>query len=130
MKSTPGSATPPPLHGQVKLVPSIRNKFSLVPEPNAETLAGEAAALIDWSEPLDGDVGDTPGAALMKSIMLKRRVGIARKSSAVKRVANPLLRASIRDPGPSTTTDSATPATFNTTVRSSVAPTPIVTSAS
>src|SRR4030095_16431528 len=103
MKSTPGSATPPPLHGQVKLVASIRNKFSLVPEPNAETLAGEAAALIDWSEPLDGEVGDTPGAALMKSIVLKRRVGIARKSSAVKRVSNPLLLASMRDPGPSTT---------------------------
>src|SRR4029450_5316842 len=111
MKSTPGSAAPPPLQGQVKVVPSIRNRFSLVPEPNAETLAGEAAALIDWSEPLDAEVGDTPGAALMKSIVLKRRVGIARKSSAVKRVANPLLLASRRDPEPSTTTDSATPAT-------------------
>src|SRR4029453_13529337 len=130
MKSTPGSATPPPLQGQVKLVPSIMNKFSLVPEPNAETLAGEAAALIDWSEPLDGEVGDTPGAALMKSTMLKRRVGIPRKSSAVKRVSTPLLRASMREPEPSTTTDSATPATFNTTVRSSVAPTPTATSAS
>src|SRR6185503_3649207 len=130
MKSTPGSATPPPLQGQVKLVPSIRNKFSLVPEPNAETLAGDMAALIDWSEPLDGEVGDTPGAALMKSTMLKRRVGIARKSSALNRVSNLLLRASMRDPDPSTTTDSATPASFRTTVRSMVAPAPIVTSAS
>src|SRR4029453_18762086 len=110
MKSTPGSAAPPPLQGQGQLVPSVRNRFSLVPGPNAETLAGEAAALIDGSEPLDGDVGDTPGAALMKSIMLKRRVGIARKSSAVKGVSNPLLRGLMRDPGPSTTTDSATPA--------------------
>src|SRR4029453_16673257 len=103
MKSTPGSAAPPPLQGHVKLVPSIRNKFSLVPEPNADTLAGEAAAFCDWSEPLDADVGDTPGASLMKSIMLKRRVGMARKSSAVKRVSNPLFCASMRDPGPSTT---------------------------
>src|SRR4030095_13992125 len=117
MKSTPGSAAPPPLHGHVKLVPSIRNRFSLVPEPNAETRAGDAAALIDWSEPLDADVGDTPGAALMKSIALKRRVGIAWKSSAVKRVSNPLLRASMREPAPWTTTDSATPATFKTIVR-------------
>src|SRR4029453_4825633 len=124
MKSTPGSAAPPPLQGQVKLVPSIRNRFSLVPEPNAETLAGEAAALIDGSEPLDGDVGDPPGAALMKSIMLKRRVGTARKASPPKRVLNPRFRASMRDPGPSTTTDSATPASFSTAVRSMVAPTP------
>ena len=36
MKSTPGSARATPLHGQVKFVPSIRNLFSLVPEPNAE----------------------------------------------------------------------------------------------
>ena len=49
-------------------MPSIRNVFSLVPEPNAETL------LVDT---LPGEVGDTPGAALMKSNMLKRRVGIA-----------------------------------------------------
>ena len=38
------------------MVPSNRNKFSLVPDPNAETLAGEAAAFTDWSEPLDGEV--------------------------------------------------------------------------
>ncbi len=38
MKSTPGSARATPLHGQVKLVPSIRNWFSLVPEPNADTV--------------------------------------------------------------------------------------------
>ena len=41
MKSTPGSDRASPLHGQVKFVPSMRNAFSLVPEPNAETLLVE-----------------------------------------------------------------------------------------
>ena len=68
--------------------------------------------------PLDGEVGDTPGAALMKSNMLNRRVGMALRYSGPKRVSNPLLRASMREPEPSTTTDSATPASFRTTVRS------------
>ena len=48
----------------------MRNVFSLVPDPNAETLLVET---------LPGDVGDTPGAALMKSNMLKRRTGIVLK---------------------------------------------------
>jgi hypothetical protein len=42
----------------VKFVPSIRNWFSLVPEPNAETVV---------VEPLDGDVAEIPGAALIRS---------------------------------------------------------------
>src|SRR5688572_12218148 len=80
MKSTPGSDRATPLHGHVKLVPSNRNWFSFVPEPNADTVA---------VVPLDGDVGDTPGAALMKSNMLARRVGMVRRSSDRKRVPNP-----------------------------------------
>ena len=38
MKSMPGSALAMPLHGHVKFVPSIRNRFSFVPEPNADTV--------------------------------------------------------------------------------------------
>src|SRR6478672_12503332 len=91
MKSTPGSDRASPLHGQVKFVPSIENAFSLVPEPNAEML------LVDM---LPGDVGEMPGAALTKSNMLKRRVGIALRSSGPKRVSNPLPRASSREPDP------------------------------
>ena len=34
------------------------------------------------TEPLDGDVGDTPGAAFMKSNMLYRRVGMTGRDSA------------------------------------------------
>ncbi len=67
MTSTLGSARETPEHGHVKLVPSIRNRFSLTPEPKAVTVL---------TVPLDGDVGDTPGAALIMSNMLKRRVGI------------------------------------------------------
>ena len=48
-------------------MPSMRNRFSLPPEPNADTVL---------TVPLDGDVGETPGAALIKSNMLNRRVGI------------------------------------------------------
>ena len=47
MKSTPGSDRATPLQGQVVLVPSIRNWFSFVPEPNAEIVV---------TVPLDGDV--------------------------------------------------------------------------
>ena len=57
MKSMPGSARVMPLHGQVKFVPSMRNWFSFVPEPNAERVAVMVL--------LAGEVGDTPGAALM-----------------------------------------------------------------
>src|SRR5215831_8999396 len=80
MMSTPGSATAPPLHGHVKFVPSMRNRFSFVAEPNVDTLL---------SVPLVGEVGDTPGAALTKSNMLYRRTGIALRSSDRKRVSNP-----------------------------------------
>src|SRR5258705_4734668 len=80
MKSTPGSDRASPLHGHVKFVPSIRNVFSLVPEPNADTL---------FVDMLPGEVGDTPGAALTKSNLLKRRVRIALRSSGPKPVSNP-----------------------------------------
>ena len=43
------------LHGRVKFVPSKGNWFSLVPEPNAETVG---------TVPLDGDAGEIPVAAL------------------------------------------------------------------
>ena len=64
MKSTPGSVRATPLHGQVKFVPSTRNWFSLVPDPNADTVV---------TVPLDGEVGEIPGAALIKSNMPARR---------------------------------------------------------
>src|SRR5438128_11721688 len=98
MKSTPGSARATPLHGQVKFVPSNRNWFSFVPEPNADTVV---------VVPLEGEVGEIPGVALIASNMLDRRVGIALRSSGPKRVPNPGFRASIRDPAPSTTIESA-----------------------
>src|SRR5262249_15116624 len=103
MKSMPGSDRATPLHGHVKFVPSIRNWFSLTPDPNADTeVVGEVA--------LDRDVGDTPGAAMIKSNILPRRVGILVMSSGPNPVANPASRASIRDPTPSTAIDSARPA--------------------
>jgi hypothetical protein len=77
----------------------MRKVFSLVPEPNADTV---------FTVPLDGDVGEIPGAARRKSNMLDRRVGIVRKSSWRNRVANPGSRTSILVPAPSTTIDSAT----------------------
>src|SRR5215831_15258571 len=116
MMSTLGSARYTPIQGQVKFVPSMRNRFSLPPEPNADTVL---------TVPLDGDVGDTPGAALIKSNILNRRVGIALRYSDPKRVSNPLSLASMREPDPSTTIDSAAPATFKITVLSRVAPRPI-----
>ena len=121
MKSTPGSARATPLHGQVKFVPSKRNWFSFVPEPNADTVV---------FVPLEGDVGEIPGAALIASNMLDRRVGIALRSSGPKRVPNPGFRASIREPAPSTTIDSARPPTVRTAVRSMVEPAPILMSSS
>src|SRR5690242_18787951 len=101
MKSTPGSDRATPLHGQVVFVPSMRNWFSFVPDPKAETVV---------MVPLDGDVGEMPGAFLSGSNMLARRLGIVRRSSGPKRVPKPGSRASIRDAPPSTTTASATPA--------------------
>ena len=121
MKSTPGSDRATPLHGHVVFMPSMRNRFSFVPEPNTEMVV---------ATPLDGEVGDTPGAALMKSNMLARRVGIALMSSGPKRVPNPGFRASMREPAPSTTTDSSRPASFRTAVRSMVAPAPMLISSS
>src|SRR3954471_8190298 len=121
MKSTPGSARATPLAGEVKLVPSIRNVFSLAPEPNADTREFPA---------VPGEVAEMPGAAPMKSNMLERRVGIALIVSGPKWVPNPLPRASRFDPRPSTTTDSVTLATVKTAVRSMVAPAPMLMSPS
>ena len=67
MTSTLGSARETPEQGQVKLVPSIRNAFSFTPDPNEDTVL---------TVPLDGDVGDMPGALRIASNMLNRRVGI------------------------------------------------------
>src|SRR5436190_11290647 len=77
MKSTPVSDRATPLHGHVELVPSIRNRFSLVPDPNAEIVV---------TVPLDGDVGETPGTFRNGSAKLERRDGMARRSSGPKRV--------------------------------------------
>src|SRR5215831_7265824 len=101
MKSIPGSARAMPVHGQVKLVPSMRNWFSLVPEPNAEMVV---------TVPLAGDIGEMPGMALIASNMLVRLDGIVFRSTNPRREAKPGFLASIRDPDPWTTTDSATPA--------------------
>ncbi len=98
MKSTPGSVRATPLHGQVVFMPSSRNWFSLVPEPNAEMVV---------AIPLDGEVGEIPGAALIQSNILARRVGIVSMSSGPKRVPNPGFRGSMREPAPCTTTDTA-----------------------
>ena len=99
----------------------MRNRFSFVPEPNTEMVV---------TTPLEGEVGDTPGAALTKSNILARRVGIATTSSGPNRVLKPGLRASMREPAPSTTTDASTPASFSVAVRSMVAPTPMSISSS
>src|SRR3954468_367379 len=98
MTSGLGSARETPAHGQVKFVPSMRNRFSFPLEPNADTVV---------TVPLDGEVGDMPGAALIESNMLTRRVGTARRYSGPKRVSKPAPRASMREPDPSTTIDSA-----------------------
>ena len=117
MTSTLGSARDTPAHGHVKFVPSMRNRFSLPPDPKADTVL---------TVPLVGDVGDTPGAARIESNMLKRRVGMVLRYSGPMRVSMPLLRTSTRDPDPSTTTDSATPARASTAVLSSVVPVPML----
>src|SRR5690349_11832010 len=116
MKSVPGSDRATPLHGHVKLVPSMRNWFSFVPDPNADIVV---------TVPLDGDVGDTPGAALTESNMLARREGIVRRSSGQKRTSTPGFLASTREMVPSTTTDAAIAAGISTAVRSTVAPAPM-----
>src|SRR6476619_513092 len=101
MKSTPGAERATPLHGQVVLVPSMRNWFSLLPDPKAEIVV---------VVPLDGEVAEMPGAARIQSNMLLRRVGIEAISSMPNRVLKPGSRASIREPAPSTPMDSVTPA--------------------
>ncbi len=111
-----GSARETPWHGQVKFVPSMRNVFSFTADPNAETVL---------TVPLDGDVGEIPGAFFRKSNMLKRRVGVVAMSSASKRVWMPLCQLSVRAVA-STVMAVAMPDKFNTTVRSIRAPVPMV----
>src|SRR5262245_10454532 len=101
MTSMPGSERATPLHGQVKFVPSMRNWFSLTLEPSADTLVADRLVVV----PLAGEVGEIPGAALIKSNMLSRPVGIVLRSSEPNLLSSPLPRASIRDPA-STVTDS------------------------
>src|SRR5712691_5084806 len=105
MTSTLGSARETPTYGPVKLVPSMRNTFSFPAEPNADTRL---------AVPLEGEVGDTPGADLIESNMLNRRVGMGPRYSGPMRVSIPLPRASMREPVPSTTIDSARPASWRT----------------
>ena len=107
MTSTLGSARDTPAHGHVKFVPSMRNRFSLPPDPNADTVL---------TVPLDGDVGDTPGAARIASNMLNRRVGMVWRYSGPNRGLEAAARALRSASPPSTTTDSATPASFSTAV--------------
>ena len=74
-----------------------------------------------------GRGGRNPFRRPMKSNMLAlaRRVGLARRSSGPNRAPNPGSRASPREPAPSTTSDSASPANFKTIVLSCVAPAPM-----
>ena len=51
----------------MKLVPSMRNMFSLTADPNTDTVL---------TEPLAGEVGETPGVLLIRLNMLYRRDGI------------------------------------------------------
>jgi len=62
---------------------------SFVPDPNADIVV---------TVPLEGDVGEMPGARLMKSNIPDRRVGIDLRSSDPIRVPNPGSRASMREP--------------------------------
>src|ERR1700687_1488080 len=121
MTSTLGSARATPEQGHVKLVPSIRNRFSLLPEPKADTVL---------TVPLEGDVGEIPGVALMASNILNRRVGMVLGYAGPRCASMPLPRASSREPDPSTTSDSAMPASFRITVLESVALAPMLTSPS
>ncbi len=67
-----GSARDTPWHGHVKFVPSMRNAFSLTADPNTDTVL---------MAPLAGEVGETPGALLIRLNMLYRRVGTDRMKS-------------------------------------------------
>ncbi len=95
----------------------MRNVFSFVADPNADTVV---------VAPLAGEVGEMPGADLMKSTMLARRVGIASRSSSAKRVLKPGSRLSMRAAEASTTVVSTTLATSRRTMCSIVSPAPIV----
>ena len=103
MTSTLGSARDDPAHGHVKFVPSMRKAFSFTPDPNEDTM---------FTAPLDGDVGDMPGALRIASNMLNRRVGIIVRWSGPNRVSSPLERASMLEPAV-TVTDWATLASFS-----------------
>src|SRR6516225_2979058 len=86
--STSGCGAAPPLHGQVKFVPSSRKAFSSTPPPKTET---------QLLFPLEGEVGETPGAALMKSNMLYRLTGIDFICSEPNRLDSPIFHVSRED---------------------------------
>src|SRR5262247_995124 len=100
--STSGWGAAPPLHGHVKFVPSRRKAFSSTPPPKTET---------PLLFPLEAEVADTPGAALMKSNMLYRRTGTAIICSEVKRLDSPIFRVSSDDTDAGTLMDSVIAAT-------------------
>src|SRR5688572_10570286 len=77
MKSMPTSARAPPLQGQVVFMLSMRNRFSLTPDPNTDTVV---------TDPLDGDVGETPAASRIGPNMLARRLGAVVKYAGPKRL--------------------------------------------
>src|SRR5688500_2307250 len=95
----------------------MRNAFSLTADPNTETVL---------TEPLAGEVGETPGALLIRLNMLYRRDGISRMYSDPNRVSRPLVRDVISEEG-WTVIDSVTPARRNRTVSSTVSPPPSAT---
>src|SRR5262249_9489533 len=97
MTSTSGWGCAPPLLGQVKFVQSRRKAFSSAPPPKTDT---------QLLVPLEAEVGDTPGAALMKSNMLYRRTGTALICSEPKRLDNPIFRVSSDDADAATSMDS------------------------
>src|SRR5215510_13934020 len=113
--STSGWGPAPPLHGHVKFVPSRRKAFSSTPPPKTET---------QLLFPLEAEVADTPGVALMKSNMLYRRTGTAFICSESKRLDNPAFRVPSDDAGATILMDSVIVATRRITLRSIDGPTP------
>ena len=79
----PGSARASPLHGHVKFVPSMRNVFSLVPEPNADTLLVEAL-------PGEGVMGSVAGRRVLvgnRRLMTRHEIALDPLREAVERAA-------------------------------------------
>ena len=76
-----------PVHGQVKFVPSMRNVFSLVPEPNADTvvtvpLEGEVAAgAVQGRQDLRVAVVEQEKAERWADLEQERADGVAQKAA-------------------------------------------------